>query len=84
MDNFDILKKKILYRSNHRGSKELEVLLSNFVKKYIDSFDEVELKELDSLLNIDDEILYKWYFNLDTKTLVTKNKVTKKLKEFKL
>ena len=84
MDNFDILKKKILYRSNHRGSKELDVLLSNFVKKYIDSFDEVELKELDSLLNIDDEILYKWYFNLDTKTLVTKNKVTKKLKEFKL
>ena len=77
-------KKKILYRSNHRGSKELDVLLSNFVKKYIDSFDEVELKELDSLLNIDDEILYKWYFNLDTKTLVTKNKVTKKLKEFKL
>ena len=84
MDNFDVLKKKILYRSNHRGSKELDVLLSNFVKKYIDSFDEVELKELDSLLNIDDEILYKWYFNLDTKTLVTKNKVTKKLKEFKL
>ena len=84
MDNFDILKKKILYRSNHRGSKELDLLLSNFVKKYIDSFNEVELKELDSLLNVDDEILYKWYFNLDTKTLVTKNKITKKLKEFKL
>ena len=84
MNNFDTLKKKILYRSNHRGVKELDLLLSNFVKKYIDSFDEVELKELDSLLNVDDEILYKWYFNLDTKTLVTKNKVTKKLKEFKL
>jgi|TARA_B100001964_G_scaffold61225_1_gene69500 antitoxin CptB len=84
MNNFDILKKKILYRSNHRGSKELDLLLSNFVKKYIDSFNEVELKELDSLLNVDDEILYKWYFNLDTKTLVTKNKITKKLKEFKL
>ncbi len=84
MNNFDILKKKILYRSNHRGSKELDLLLSNFVKKYIDSFNEVELKELDSLLNVDDEILYKWYFNLDTKTLVTNNKITKKLKEFKL
>ena len=84
MNNFDILKKKILYRSNHRGSKELDLLLSNFVKKYIDSFNEVELKELDSLLNVDDEILYKWYFNLDTKTLVTKNKVSDTLKKFKL
>ena len=84
MNNITNLKKKILYRSEHRGTKEMDLLLSNFVKKYIDSFDEVELKELDSLLNIDDEILYKWYFNLDTKTLVTKNKVTKKLKEFKL
>ena len=84
MNNFDILKKKILYRSNHRGVKELDLLLSNFVKRYIDSFNETELKELDSLLNVDDEVLYKWYLNLETKTLVPKNKITKKLKEFKL
>ena len=84
MNNFDILKKKILYRSNHRGSKELDLLLSNFVRKYIDTFNESELKELDSLLNVDDEVLYKWYLNLETKTLVPKNKITKKLKEFKL
>ena len=84
MDNLDILKKKILYRSTRRGSKEMDLLLSDFVKKYIDSFNETELKELDSLLNIDDDILYKWYLNLDTKTLVPKNNVTKKLKGFKL
>ena len=84
MNNLDILKKKILYRSNHRGVKELDLLLSNFVKRYIDSFNETELKELDSLLNVDDEVLYKWYLNLETKTLVPKNKITKKLKEFKL
>ena len=84
MGNLDILKKKILYRSKHRGSKEMDLLLSNFVKKYIDLFNETELKELDSLLNVDDDILYKWYLNLDTKTLVPKNNITKKLKKFKL
>ena len=84
MNNFDILKKKILYRSNHRGSKELDLLLSNFVRKYIDTFNESELKELDSLLNVDDDILYKWYLNLDTKTTVPKNDITEKLKKFKL
>tara|TARA_B100001167_G_scaffold32438_1_gene17720 strand:- start:194 stop:448 length:255 start_codon:yes stop_codon:yes gene_type:complete len=84
MNNFDILKKKILYRSNHRGTKELDLLLSNFVKRYINSFNEAELQELESLLNIDDEVLYKWYLNPKTKTLIPKNKITEKLKEFKL
>ena len=84
MGNLDILKKKILYRSKHRGSKEMDLLLSNFVKKHIDFFNETELKELDSLLNVDDDILYKWYLNLDTKATVPKNDITKKLKKFKL
>ena len=61
MDNINIIKKKILFRSIHRGTKEMDLILSNFVKKYINSFNENELKDLESLLNIDDETLYKWY-----------------------
>ena len=61
MLNIDILKKKILYRCKHRGTKEMDLLLSNFVDKYINIFSEKELFELEKLLNIDDEILYKWY-----------------------
>ena len=78
------LKKKILYRSVHRGTKEMDLLLSNFVKKYVDSLDESELCELESLLNINDEVLYKWYLNNERSTLVPENGITKKLKEFKL
>ena len=66
--NIDNLKKKILYRSEHRGTKEMDLLLSNFVKKYINSLNERELCELESLLNTDDEILYKWYLNQDKNT----------------
>ncbi len=83
MNNKDILKKKIIYRSEHRGTKEMDLLLGNFVKKYINSFNERELNELVSLLNIDDEILYKWYFDHDTKSLLSSSIVAKKLKEFK-
>ena len=32
------LKKKIIYRSNYRGTKEMDKLLSSFVKKHIDTF----------------------------------------------
>ena len=68
MKNIDILKKKILYRSEHRGTKEMDLLLSNFVKKYVNSLNESELCELESLLNIDDEVLYKWYLNNERNT----------------
>ena len=84
MSNLNILKKKILYRSEHRGTKEMDLILSNFVKKYINSFDEQELNDLEFLLNIDDEILYKWYFNHSGRTQVPANNISKKLKKFKL
>ena len=84
MKNIINLKKKILYRSEHRGTKEMDLLLSNFVKEYVDSLDESELCELESLLNINDEVLYKWYLNNEKSALIPENNVTKKLKEFKL
>jgi len=84
MKNKDILKKKILYRSIHRGTKEMDLLLGNFVTKFINTLNESELYELKSLLEINDEILHKWYFNLDTKAAVPINSVSKKLKKYKL
>ena len=30
--------KKIVYRANYRGTKEMDILLSKFVDKYINSF----------------------------------------------
>ena len=35
MINIDQLKKKIIYRSNYRGTKEMDKLLSAFTYKYI-------------------------------------------------
>jgi len=84
MSNIDNLKKKITYRSEHRGIKEMDLLLSNFVKKYVNSLNENELYELESLLNIDDGVLYKWYLNKEKTTSIPVNSITKKLREFKL
>ena len=84
MTNKEILKKQIIYRSSHRGTKEMDIILSNFVKKNINSFDKNELYELDLLLNIDDEVLLKWYLNQETSALIPMNNITKKLKKFRL
>ena len=84
MTNKEILKKQIIYRSTHRGTKEMDILLGNFVKKHIDHFTDGELKELEQILVIEDEILYRWYFHKNNKELVPINKVSQMLKEFKL
>ena len=84
MNNIDLLKKKILYRSEYRGTKEMDLLLSNFVKKYINDFGIVELKQLDELINFDDDSLFKWYLNKKSKIKVPNNKVWNLLRNFKI
>ena len=84
MTNTEVLKKKIIYRSMHRGTKEMDLLLGNFVKKYIDKFSSDELKDLDKLLSADDEILYKWYFEKNLNNTIPNTKVSTMLKNFKL
>ena len=78
----EILKKKIIYRSTHRGSKEMDLLLGNFVKKYIDSLDEEDLKDLDEIICMGDEVIHKWYFEDKESALMSNNKLTKLLKDF--
>ena len=75
---------QILYRSTHRGTKEMDILLGNFVKKYIDTFNDEELCDLYNILNCEDLILYNWYFNNVNHKLIPVNKITKMLKSFKL
>ena len=49
MTNKEILKKQIIYRSAHRGSKEMDLLLGNFVKEHIDDFSDDDLKKANYL-----------------------------------
>ena len=84
MTNTEVLKKQIIYRSMHRGTKEMDLLLGNFVKKYIDKFSFDELEDLDKLLFIDDEVLYKWYFEKNSNNTIPNTKVSAMLKNFKL
>ena len=74
MQNKKNLIKQIIYRSSHRGSKEMDLLLGNFVKKYINVFDDKDLSDLYELLSIEDEIIYKWYFKKEYNLIIKNNK----------
>ena len=84
MKNNNDLKKKILYRSTHRGTKEMDLLLGTFAKKNINLFDELDLKDFYNLLKKEDHIIYDWYFNKGVNKLIDANKLTILLKKFKL
>ena len=83
MINIDELKKKIIYRSNYRGTKEMDKLLGTFVKTYIDNLNEKDLISLEKLLDIDDTNLYNFYNDLKTDFEIENNSVTSLFKNFK-
>ena len=80
----ELFKKKLIYRAGYRGTKEMDILLSSFVNKYIHTFDESFLKELDIFLNFEDEILLNYYHHNIVKNEVDKNKISIMFKNFKL
>ena len=83
-NKLEIFKKKLIYRAGYRGTKEMDILLSSFVNKYINDFDENLLTELEKFLDFEDEIILNFYnFNLVEKE-IDQNKVSEILQKFKI
>ncbi len=82
--NNNKLKKKIIYRSNYRGSKEMDLLISSFVKKIINSINVKQLIQLNELVNLDDETLFR--LNREPNKNLTKktNEIVKLFQKFKI
>ena len=81
--NIDQLKKKIIYRSNYRGTKEMDKLLGAFTKKYINQLNQNELIDLEKLLDIDDTSLYNFFNGIDNEIKFDETNVLKLFKNFK-
>ncbi len=83
-EELEIFKKKLLYRASYRGTKEMDILLSSFVKLYIDKFTNTQLKELERFLHYEDEIILNFYnYGIINKN-IDKNGISKIFKEFKI
>ena len=84
MNKLENLKKKIIYRSSYRGTKEMDILLSSFVKKHLDNFNESELYELEKILDLDDDTIKNFYQNNIIDQNLKQNKILNMLKNFKI
>ncbi len=83
-NKLEIYKKKLIYRAGYRGTKEMDILLSSFVNKYINTFDENLLFQLEQFLNLEDEVILNFYHNNIIDKKIEKNEISKIFKNFKL
>ena len=84
INKLEIFKKRLIYRASYRGTKEMDILLSTFVNKYINKFDEPLLTELDFFLNFEDEIIENYYYYDIASKEIDQNKISKLFKNFKI
>jgi antitoxin CptB len=84
INKLENLKKRLIYRASYRGTKEMDILLGSFVNKFIDTFDEEQLNELENFLNFDDELILNYYHNEIVNNNIDQNKVSKIFKKFKI
>lgn len=55
-----ILVKKLLYQSKNRGCRETDIILGQFAEQYLSSMSEIELKEYERILQLQDVDIYDW------------------------
>tara|TARA_B100000989_G_scaffold89490_1_gene64751 strand:- start:51 stop:308 length:258 start_codon:yes stop_codon:yes gene_type:complete len=55
--NKEEIKNKIIYRASYRGTKEMDILMTAFVRSIINNIDENHLETLNDFVNMDDETL---------------------------
>ena len=63
MEDLSTFQKKLLYKSTHRGSKEMDLILGKFAHKYLSLFNEDELVMLEAILEMDDNDIYQYALN---------------------
>ena len=62
----ELLIKKLLYRSIHRGCKETDILLGNFAIASVESFNDSKLALYQNFISEDDMEIYDWILRAKT------------------
>lgn len=60
IEDIETRRKRLIYRSWHRGTREMDLILGTFADKYVPGFTDIELAEYQTLLQLQDPDLYNW------------------------
>jgi antitoxin CptB len=60
MDGLEIRRKRALYRANHRGTKELDLILGRYASVRVPDMDEARLGQFEEFLALPDPDIDRW------------------------
>lgn len=78
----EIRRKRLLYRSWHRGTREADLILGRFAEAHLPLFDESRLDRWEALLECADADLYDWVAGRSTPPAVHDHDVMRLLITF--
>jgi antitoxin CptB len=56
----DARRRKLLFRADHRGFKEMDLIMGGFAKTHIEELTDAQLDEFEVLLEAGDQDVYGW------------------------
>jgi antitoxin CptB len=75
-------RKRLRFRSWHRGTKEMDLLIGNFADAHLSAFGRDELDLFEALLDVPEPVVYDWILGRSAPPADYDHKVTRLLLAF--
>ncbi len=83
-ESLEIRRKRLKYRSQHRGTKELDLLLGRFAAARLDALDAAQVDRFEALLEAPSPLVYAWVTGQDAPPPELDSDVLRLLRDFVL
>lgn len=61
-DPLELRRRRALYRAAHRGTKEMDIVLSGYAEAHLLGYGEEQLARFEQFLSLPDPDLQRWFF----------------------
>ncbi|MBK67496.1 MAG: succinate dehydrogenase assembly factor 2 [Rickettsiales bacterium] len=82
-DQLDDRRKKLIFRSWHRGTREADLLIGSFAKENIPNFTEEQLAQFETIMERSDPDIYNWMTGREEEPEELKGDVMNMLKDYR-
>ena len=60
-DDLAVRRRRLKFRSGHRGLRELDILLGGFVADQVETLDAADIADVEALLDVPDQTVFGWF-----------------------
>ncbi len=83
-ETLEIRRKRLKYRSQHRGTKELDLVLGRFAAEHLATLDAAQVARFEALLEAPSPLVYAWVLGQDIPPPEWDSDILQMLKDFTL